>query len=112
MQTTSDVQAADTNLKLPKLLDQVPERLRVKHYAYRTEQTYLTGLNDTSSTLTSVIPNPSVIRRRLGHRCVSLCGVVQIKTGWHAIPFSLMRMPINAARCSNPSGIHPQHERI
>jgi len=50
------VEAADTNLKPPKLLDQVRERLRVEHYAYRTEQTYLTGLDDTSSTLASIIP--------------------------------------------------------
>ena len=30
-----------TTIKSPKLLDQVRDKLRVKHYSIRTEQTYL-----------------------------------------------------------------------
>ncbi len=38
--TPSEV-LGDTPSKPPKLLDRVRDRLRVKHYAYRTEQTYI-----------------------------------------------------------------------
>ena len=38
-----------------QLLDQVHDALRLKHYAYRTEETYIRGFAATSSSTTSAI---------------------------------------------------------
>ena len=38
---TPNLSDKNTTSKSPKLLDQVREKLRVKHYAIRTEQTYV-----------------------------------------------------------------------
>lgn len=37
---TPDLSDKSITIKLPKLLDQVRDKLRVKHYSIRTEQTY------------------------------------------------------------------------
>jgi len=38
---TPNLPDKSTTIKPPKLLDQVRDKLRVKHYAIRTEQTYV-----------------------------------------------------------------------
>jgi len=38
---TPNLSDKSTTIKPPKLLDQVRDKLRVKHYAIRTEQTYV-----------------------------------------------------------------------
>jgi len=39
-----------------KLLDQVRDVLRLKHYSIRTEEAYVTGSDTTSCPMTDVIP--------------------------------------------------------
>ena len=41
MSTRTEAQNSGTNLPKKKLLDQVRDTLRIKHYSYRTEQSYV-----------------------------------------------------------------------